>query len=199
MRQGGFATYDGLLNDQVFAGLLNEALSRSETAVETHIAVSDVEEWQGGNPARRFLSAAGGDVQTALYQDPAVCERLATLCGVSLRPSGGFGVFTYYSRPGDHLAIHRDIERCDLAVITCLQESHPEGTGGKLVVYPDRLNEPLSALRATPDHGGIPQALLPGQTILLFGGIVPHQVLPVAEDQARIVSILCYEAAGTGH
>lgn len=198
MRQGGFATHDGLVNDRLFRRLLNEALSRYDAAAETHVAVSDGEEWQGGNPARRFLSVPGGDVQTAFYQDPAVCDLLARLCGVSLRPSGACGGFTYYTRPGDHLAIHRDIQRCDLAVITCLQETHPEGTAGKLVVYPDRLDDPLSALRATPDDGGIPQALLPRQTILLFGGIVPHQILPAAEDQARIVSILCYEATGGG-
>ena len=197
MRQGGFATYDGLLNDRLFLRLLNEALSRYEAAAETHVAGSDTEEWRGGNPARRFLSAAGGDVQTAFYQDPAVCDRLARLSGVMLRPSGGYGGFTYYSRPGDHLAIHRDSQRCDLAVITCLQETHPEGTAGKLVVYPERIDDPPSALRATPDDGGVAQVLLPGQTILLFGGIVPHLIPPVAEQQVRIVSILCYEATGT--
>lgn len=199
MRQGGFATYNGLLNDQLFRSLLNEALSRYETAAETDVAVSDAEDWQGGSPARRFLSAAGGDVQTAFYQDPSVRDFLERLCGLSLRPSGECGGFTYYARPGDHLAVHRDVQRCDLTVITCLQETHPDGTAGKLVVYPDRLNDPLSALRAAPEDGCVPQMLLPGQTILLFGGIVPHQILPVAEGQVRIVSILCYEATGSGH
>jgi hypothetical protein len=199
MRQGGFATYDGLLNDGLFLRLLREAQSRYEMAVETHAAMPDREDWRGGSPARRFLNVVGGDVQTAFYQDGGVCNLLARLCGVSLRPSGACGAFTYYARPGDHLAVHRDIQRCDLAVITCLQETHAEERAGKLVVYPNRLNEPLSALRATPDDGFIPQALGPGQTILLFGGIVPHQVLPVAEHQVRIVSILCYEATRNGH
>jgi hypothetical protein len=199
MGQGGFATYDGLLDDRLFPRLVNEALSRFKTAVEVDVEVSDGEDWQGGNPARRFLAAAGGEVQTAFYQDPSVHDLLAQLCGVALRPSGACGGFTYYSRPGDHLALHRDVERCDVTVITCLEETHPEGTAGKLVVYPDRVNDPLSALRDTPNDGAVPQMLLPGQTILLFGGIVPHQILPVAENQVRIVSILCYEATGSGH
>lgn len=65
MRQGGFATYDGLLNDRLFPNLLHEALSRYEMAAETHTPASDGEDWRGGSPARRFLSVVGGPIQTA--------------------------------------------------------------------------------------------------------------------------------------
>jgi hypothetical protein len=32
-----------------------------------------------------------------------------------------------------------------------------------------------------------------GQTITLCGGLVPHALLPVAEGQSRIVSVLCHQ------
>jgi hypothetical protein len=34
--------------------------------------------------------------------------------------------------------------------------------------------------------------LTPGQTLVLFGGIVPHAVLPTAAGQVRIIAPLCY-------
>lgn len=68
------------------------------------------------------------------------------------------------------------------------------GDGGRLCLYPDRLFEPLSIIRATPQQGAIKVRLDPGQTIVLFGGLVPHALLKVAAGQARIVSVLCYRA-----
>jgi hypothetical protein len=29
---------------------------------------------------------------------------------------------------------------------------------------------------------------------VMYGGIIPHALLPLAEGQARIVSVLCYRA-----
>jgi hypothetical protein len=194
MSQGGFAVYEGLVNRELFGRLLEESFRLYEHAQENREPISDQEVWRGGNPARQFLSVGGGDVQAAFYQSPEILGILIRLSGVTIRPTGGKGTFSYYARPGDYLAIHRDIEKCDLAVITCLYETYSEGTAGKLALYPRRLSEPLPAIRATPTLGYLPQLLLPGQTIILFGGIVPHQILPVAQGQVRIVSILCYEA-----
>jgi hypothetical protein len=190
MKQGGFAVYRNLVNKNLFEDLLQETSRLYERAQENYEPVSDQELWRGGSPARRFLSVSGGNVQAAIYQAPEIRGILTDLCGLALRPTGSHGSFSYYARPGDYLAIHRDIEKCDLAVITCLHETHPEDVMGKLAVYPDRLFEPLSAIRATPKKGCLPQLLSAGHTILLFGGIVPHQMLPVAEGQIRFVSIL---------
>ena len=33
-----------------------------------------------------------------------------------------------------------------------------------------------------------------GETIVLLGGILPHEVIPMAEGQERIVSVMCYRA-----
>jgi len=193
MSQGGFAVYEGLIHRELFGRLLEESLGFYEHAQESHEPISDQEVWRGGSPARRFWSVGGGDVQAAFYQSPETIGILIDLSGITVRPTGGKGTFSYYVRPGDYLAIHRDIEKCDLAVITCLYETYPEGTAGKLALYPERLSEPLPTIRATPTQGSLPQMLLPGQTILLLGGIVPHQIMPVTRGQIRIVSILCYE------
>jgi hypothetical protein len=33
-----------------------------------------------------------------------------------------------------------------------------------------------------------------GETIVFFGGWVPHRLLPVREGQVRIISVLCFRA-----
>ena len=39
----------------------------------------------------------------------------------------------------------------------------------------------------------MPIPLRPGETALLLGGLVPHEVTPVAAGQDRIVAIHCYQ------
>jgi hypothetical protein len=162
-------------------------------AHESNVTCSDAEEMRGGSPARRFLSALAGPVQDAFYQSAEILRILQHVTGLHVARTGGRGTYTYYARPGDYLAIHRDIETCDLAVITCLHDTlGTAGHGGALCLYPNRLFEQLSAIRSTPDQDVIAVRLHVGQTLLMLGGLVPHAVLPVIENQIRIVSILCY-------
>src|SRR5262249_3511959 len=110
-----------------------------------------------------------------------------------LRPTGSLGTYSYYVRAGDFLDIHRDIVECDVAVISCLSDGQAgDGEGGRLCLYPDRLFEALSSIRATPELGAVKLRLDPGQTVVLYGGVLPHTLLRVAEGQTRIVSVLCY-------
>ena len=110
-----------------------------------------------------------------------------------IAPSGKRGTYSYYLRPGDFLGIHRDILACDVAVITCLidgvQKSHDSGS---LCLYPDRFTEPLSNVRSTPEKGAFKLHLAAGQTIVMYGGLIPHTLLPVSGGESRVVSVLCY-------
>lgn len=193
LSRGGFDLYEGLLDERFREQLLAEALEQCIEALECDIPASDGEEIRGGIPARRFLNAMGGPVQDAFYRAPWVLNFLRQLTAPSLVPTGVRGTYSYYVRTGDFLAVHRDIQTCDLAVITCLQDGAVvEGDGGNLCLYPDRFLEPLSAVRSTPEEGALRLRLDAGQTIALCGGIIPHALLPVAEGQKRIVSVLCY-------
>jgi hypothetical protein len=189
--KGGFDIFEGLLDDRFLRSLLSEAMDQSAVAKESKVSTPDTEEIRGGIPPRRFLSAPGGSVQDAFYRAAWVHGFLGRVAGTPVSLSGSLGTFTYYARDGDYLALHRDVEICDLAVITCLMDSG-QGLGGELQLYPGRIFEPLSAIRRTPQHGVVTVRLLPGQTIVLLGGIVPHSLTPVAANQVRIVSILCY-------
>lgn len=190
---GGFDVYEGLLEEGFRELMLAEALEGYRGAYECAIPFSGGEEVRGGAPARRFLHAMGGPVHDAFYRAPWVLDFLRGLTAPSLVPTGERGTYSYYVRPGDFLAIHRDIESCDLAVITCLQNgAEVEGDGGCLCLYPERIREPLSAVRAAPGEGALRLRLGVGQTITLCVGLVPHALLPTAEGQARIVSVLCY-------
>jgi hypothetical protein len=195
LQQGGFDVFEGLLNGDSYQLMLAEALNLAKTAQPSEVSTPDLEERRGGVPPRRFLNAAGGSIQDAFYTAPWMIDFLRQVTGVPVTPTGVRGTYTYYARPGDYLALHRDIETCDLAVITCLYDNSSwSGYAGTLCLYPERLLEPLSAIRASLDQGVIRLRLKPRQTLVMWGGIVPHAVLPMAHHQVRIVSALCYRA-----
>ena len=193
MKAGGCAIYDHLPGTAACARLLEEARRCLRGAVASAVATSDSEEVRGGSPARRFISAGGGEEQAAFYRDPETTRFLAAICNAPARPAGESGTYTYYVRPGDHLALHRDIETCDIAVVTCLLDRHREGSsGGVMRFYPARRHEPLSRIRATPGDGAVSVRLPVGHTMVMFGGLVPHVIEPLGPGGLRIVSILCF-------
>ena len=128
-----------------------------------------------------------------LFNETRLTE-LAPLAQLPVAPTGSCGTYSYYCRPGDYLTIHRDIATCDVAVITCLEEEGIASSGGKLCVYPSRVHESLAQVRRDPTRGALPLRLAPGETVVLFGGLVPHCTLPVVAGQNRVVSLLCYRA-----
>jgi len=195
MQRGGYQVCEGFLDQQGYDLMLAEAVRLSREAYVSDVTVSDEEEVRGGTPARHFRSVPGGAVQEAFYYSPAMLDFLHELCNVRLTPLGGRGTYSFYAQGGDYLDIHRDIVSCDVAVITCLYNApRRDSYGGSLCLYPSLVFEPLSVVRSTPDEGAVIVNLEPGQTLIMFGGIIPHTLLPVSAGQTRIVSVLCYRA-----
>ncbi len=179
MARGGFAVFRGLFAPAVMKELRREAERQLPQAQDVRVERSDAETVRGGDPARKYLNAPGGPIQQSMYLDPSLRQAVSSTIGLATVPTGAGGTFTYYCRPGDFLTIHRDIVTCDVAVITCVEDSGVQGSGGKLCVYPERIREGLPSLRRDPVTGAIPVRLEPGDTIVLLGGIVPHCALPV--------------------
>ena len=198
MRYGGYGVFENLIDPVTLGRLANEASDRFASAQGHLVTEVDREEVRGGQPQRRFFSAEGGAVQDSVYAGREIAEVLHALAGAPFEPTGGRGSFTYYQGPGDHLALHRDVENCDLAIITTLHRSGGGGLSGTLWVYPDRIDEALSSIRRTSGHGATPIDLAIGQSVVMFGGIVPHQVVPLAAGQIRVVSALCFRLALPG-
>lgn len=195
MKRGGFDVFTGLVDDNLRAALLAEAIERYPYSTICEVDIPDDEEVRGGRPRRRFSNSEGGPVQQAFVAARWVLDFLRSLTTKNLFPTGAVGTYSYYIRPGDYLDIHRDIVTCDVAVITCLHDrSAGETESGRLCLYPERLFDRISAVRATRDEGAVKVRVDVGQTIVLYGGLVPHTLLPVAENQERIVSVLCYQA-----
>lgn len=191
----GFAVYADLPDASTCARLLEEAQDAYRQAARQELGEGDAAEGRGGTPRRRLLTAGAGPVQDEMYRATWLADALSAAVGVRLVASGGRGSYSYYARTGDHLGLHRDIETCDLATITVLHDnSSPSDQGGALLLYPGRTGEPLSAIRRRPRDGACLVKVMPGQTIAMWGGIVPHAVLPVAAGQVRIVSVLCFQA-----
>lgn len=193
MRKGGYELLRNLPGAETRSRLLDEASRQLPAAKASEVTAPDHEEFRGGRPARRFLSAGGGLVQTAFYHDPTFIGFLEKLCNGPVRPTGNAGTYTYYARPADHLDLHRDILTCDLAVVTCLLDKHnPASRGGLSVLYPTRQAERLSAIRTNPGFGAIEIRMGAGQTLVMLGGLVPHAITPIEAGELRIVSLLCY-------
>ena len=190
-----FAVVDAIPDTATFLALRTEAWVAYDTADRQECDTDDGEAFRGGMPRRRLFSAGAGPAQDHFYHDPRLARSLSDLCGLTVTRSGSRGSYSYYASEGDCLDLHRDVETCDVTLITCLHDtSDPRSPSGALVLYPDRLTEPLSEIRARPDDGAVILKLMAGQSLVLLGGVVPHRVLPVVEGQARVISALCFLA-----
>jgi hypothetical protein len=189
----GFGLYQGLPDPYTFDALVSEAVEQYPSATSQQSWEPDVEELRGGKPRRSLLTSTAGPVQDAWYASDHLSRFVSSLFGLPVVPSGNRGSYSYYARKGDFLDIHRDINTCDVTVITGIYDnSAPADSGGALILYPGRTQDPLSAIRQRPQDGAYPIKLLPGQTIIFPGGVIPHYVSPVAEGQLRIISALCF-------
>ncbi len=146
-----------------------------------------------GHADRWLAHATGGPELDALLCAPALHGLLAALTGVAWRPNGRVGTYSYYRAPGHYLGVHRDIRGCDLALITCVWDTG--GIGGDLIVYPGAARRRLAEVRADPALGARCVALRPGESVVFLGGIIPHQVTPIADGHVRAVALLCFELA----
>jgi hypothetical protein len=188
---GGYLVVCGLFDEETLCDLRAEADLVRDEAERMILAESDGAEGRGGFPARAYRSGPGGDLHWGLHGCRQMTDTLAGVCGLSVTPTGS-GTYSYYEETGDFLAVHRDVLQCDIAVITSLTACAMDRAEGELVVYPDFLREPLSAVRAAGRSAGRPIPLDRGHTIILLGGIVPHEVAPASPGQERIVAINCY-------
>lgn len=186
-----------LLPPETLLGMFHESQRLFGSARDERREGDDFEEWRGGLPPRSLLSTAGGPVQDAVYNSPAFGEQISEIVGTRVRPSSNRATYSYYCRPGDHLALHRDVVKCDVTVIIAISDNTTaEQKGGELVVYPGRESHPLSAVRADLTAGAVSLKLAPGETVVIAGGMVPHRVEPVPPGHYRIVAPMCFEAVG---
>jgi hypothetical protein len=192
----GYMVLTGLFDAETLQAMRAEADSVRVQGLRGCVAESDETEGRGGSPGRAFRSGAGGDLHLRLHGCQQMAKTLGDLCGAPVSSTGG-GTYSYYEQPGDFLALHRDVLQCDIAVITSLTHSVVDGSAGELSVYPQFIREPLSTVRKAGRTSGTSVPLERGQTVILLGGIVPHEVTPTCAGQERIVAINCYRVQCT--
>ena len=204
----GFAIYSGLPKARLAKELSTEALSMFDRArnqetwqLEPDPAEEgDFEKDRMHQPRRRKRSSGGGPTQIAMYGDPRLSRFLSAETGIRLVRSGHRGSYTYYARAGDFIGLHRDTSYCDLVMITVLLDNtDPTDPSGALVLYPDRSGDSLRSIRATPTTGAETVKLRPGQTLIMFGGVIAHRVNPTRRGQRRVISVLCFRALDAEH
>lgn len=189
---GGAFVTRSLLDTATVARLADEAAAERRAADFQETLVDDLADHRGGQPARRLWSAQGGQFQDTVYAAAEVARKLSRVTGRAVTPAGNRGSFSFYEG-GHFLGLHRDIPTCDLSVITVLSDdSDRDDPAGGLLIYPDRCDEPLSAIREAPRLGARVLKAGPGDTIVIAGGEVAHRILPMAPDTTRVISVLCF-------
>lgn len=188
---GGYLVLSGLFDEHTLQGLRVEADAVRSGGARGCVAASDGAEGRGGTPGRAYRLAGGGDLHFGLHGCQEMAEALGKLCGATVSSTGG-GSYSYYEEEGDFLALHRDVLQCDIAVITSLTHSIGGGPAGELAVYPQYIHDPLSTVRRAGISSSTVVPLDRGQTAILLGGIVPHEVTPMCAGQDRIVAVNCY-------
>jgi hypothetical protein len=177
--------------------LIRDAAASHDTATEAKV---ETRTDRRGDPDRWLESAPGGDALHRFATSDAVLDQLRRATGVPWQLAGA-GSWSYYRRHGHHLGLHRDLAVCDLAVITCVtnQGTSPStGATGALRLWPSRIRDPLEDIRSDPT-GAVDLYLHTGDTLILLGGIIPHQLTPLGDNHIRIVAPLCYQATPTRH
>ncbi|MHA7304566.1 hypothetical protein ACX80E_04860 [Arthrobacter sp. TMN-49] len=194
-RGGGVTIVDGLPGVGRTAELLAEAMGLYPGADDQRVLDGDGARGRGGAPPRQLFTSGGGPVQDALYAALWLSDYLSTLCGAPVSPTGGRGSYSYYVRPGDYLGLHLDIDACDVTLITVLRDDSPPGDpAGALLVHPGYRGADLNIVRGDPQGGVGMVKAEPGQSIVLLGGLVPHETVPVGENGPRIISALCFRS-----
>lgn len=194
-RMGGVVLLDDLVDPATVAALAREALVRGATATRQRGNTQAVDDRRSDVAGRALASSGGGPVQDALYESPGLLARLSELCGTRIRPTGHRGSYSYYTRQGDHLDLHVDVRRCDVTVITVLQDSTPRnGVDGALATWSNHLCAPLTTIRESEAAPTAVTKAPPGASVVLLGGILPHAVLPIGATGTRVISPLCFAA-----
>ena len=97
--------------------------------------------------------------------------------------------------PGDYLGLHLDIDSCDVTLITVLRDdTGPDDPAGGLLVHLGAFGETLDQVRRSPGHGTALVKARAGQSIVLLGGLLPHETMPLGDTGQRIISALCFRA-----
>jgi hypothetical protein len=188
--QGGYAAVSGIFGRGLLEALKAEAAGVRPLGQRTILPMSNGTEGRGGSPARALRSSPCGEVHQALHASREVAGAISEICGIFVS-STGVGTYHYYEREGDFFALHRDFVGSDVAVITCISECLTEQPAGGLLVYPNLFRLGLSQVRAA-EQASLAIPLVPGETAVLLGGLLPHEVSPVAAGQHRVVAVNCY-------
>jgi hypothetical protein len=192
---GGVAFFEGLPENAVCAQLLHEALEAYGHSSRQIVVTGDNAPGRGGSPPRALNTAGGSPAQDALYESAWLHTFLSRQCGVPVTPTGTRGSYSYYVAPGDYLGLHLDIDTCDVTLITVLRDDTlPGDPAGGLLVHLGAFGGTLDQVRQSAGIGTALVKARPGQSIILLGGLLPHETIPLPDTGQRIISALCFRA-----
>ncbi len=166
-----------------------------ECASRAGVSFSDavLREGQEGVALHWLETANGGPSLEAFLGSERTLRSLERLTGRCWQRRSKYCNYSYYRQPHHFNGLHRDVGACELSVVTCIHDE--PGEGGDLILFPSRASETLDAIRASPEVGAVALRLQPGESLVMYGKVVPHCLTPVGIGRTRISAPACYRAA----
>lgn len=177
-----FAVLPDMLDAAAFEAVRAEA-ERLVTAERSYVPAHK----QGGTVAYETLIASAPAI-VALYHAPAFQSLISRLCGEPVRPTpisdqSSLSVL-FYDKPGDHIGWHYDHNfyrgRHFTVLLPLVNQGHAPGG----------LSHAQLIVKLGAEDRGVPSP--PNMLIVFEGAKVRHKVLPVAENERRIVLSMTY-------
>ena len=120
-RAGGFLAPAGFPGAAALSAIRTEAADALRDSERQEWPEPKPSDWRGGQPQRFLGGVTAGPRMNEMFARRETVAMLRGLLGANLRCAGG-GSLTVYERPGDRLGLHRDIETCDVTLVTCIWE-----------------------------------------------------------------------------
>lgn len=181
LENGGWAVIRNLIDPEWLEELTVEAKSSTLTFTGA-----------GSIVERSVTRIEGGTVLDSLYRSPALIQVVSDLVARPVRCSGDLGAYSEYRGSDAFMATHRDISKCELTLIVCLEDNHWRSEGGALEVWQDTEMTPIESL-VDVHRSSFRVAAAPGDCILLHGTVLPHGVPPLdVADRYRLITALCF-------
>lgn len=194
-RAGGVVVFDEVPGASFAARLYAEAASLYPGADRQVADVVDTSVGRGGVPPRALCTTGGGPLQDAFYGSEWLHAFLSEQCGTTVVPTGERGSYSFYVAEGDYLGLHLDIDSCDVTLITVLRDdTDPTDAAGGLLVHLDDFGATLDDVRAHPYVGAAVVKAQAGHSMVLLGGLLPHETVPIGGAGQRVISALCFRA-----
>ena len=189
-----FATWDVDPRNEFVIGLLDEVPKQfKKDGVRIESTPSEEYVTTGRGAPGAFRMASFGPRGCAVFSDELLLRVLRQLAGTPVRLNKKCSCYLEYYRPGDYIAVHRDIDSCEATVLIYLKVEPAGSMWPVLNIYPDRRAGPIVDQKRAPlVREPVAVRCCPGRVLMMVGSEIPHERPPLVKSQRVLAAAACY-------